>query len=110
MCLYQSKAKIRFFNFVQKLRFFKNNHAVYNKIKSCNYIIFFFQFAALTVRYLTGRFIGEYRSNTDLLYNKTVILETGLTEVEIVDVYAGNADYGEQENEFPMEQVSKLKY
>ncbi|XP_017466501.1 PREDICTED: ras-related and estrogen-regulated growth inhibitor-like protein [Rhagoletis zephyria] len=55
--------------------------------------------SALTVRYLTGRFIGEYRSNTDLLYNKTISLDAGLTEVEIVDVYAGN------EEDFPMEQV-----
>ncbi|XP_067625051.1 ras-related and estrogen-regulated growth inhibitor-like protein [Eurosta solidaginis] len=55
--------------------------------------------SALTVRYLTGRFIGEYRSNTDLLYNKTISLDAGLTEVEIVDVYAGNED------DFPMEQV-----
>ncbi|KAI8117908.1 hypothetical protein FF38_07018 [Lucilia cuprina] len=61
--------------------------------------------SALTVRYLTGRFIGEYRSNTDLLYNKTITLETGLTEVEIVDVYAGSVDGDEHENEFPMEQV-----
>ncbi|TMW43361.1 hypothetical protein DOY81_011559, partial [Sarcophaga bullata] len=59
---------------------------------------------SLTVRYLTGRFIGEYRSNTDLLYNKTITLETGLTEVEIVDVYAGSVDGDEHENEFPMEQ------
>ncbi|XP_053957320.1 ras-related and estrogen-regulated growth inhibitor-like protein [Anastrepha obliqua] len=55
--------------------------------------------SALTVRYLTGRFIGEYRSNTDLLYNKTISLDAGLTEVEIVDVYAGNED------DFPVEQV-----
>ncbi|XP_069962992.1 ras-related and estrogen-regulated growth inhibitor-like protein [Bactrocera oleae] len=55
--------------------------------------------SALTVRYLTGRFIGEYRSNTDLLYNKTISLTGGLTEVEIVDVYAGSMD------DFPMEQV-----
>ncbi|KAI9585539.1 ras-related and estrogen-regulated growth inhibitor-like protein [Glossina fuscipes] len=60
--------------------------------------------SALTVRYLTGRFIGEYRSNTDLLYNKTITLETGLTEVEIVDVYAGNID-DDDNHEFPMEQV-----
>ncbi|XP_037957897.1 ras-related and estrogen-regulated growth inhibitor-like protein [Teleopsis dalmanni] len=55
--------------------------------------------SALTVRYLTGRFIGEYRSNTDLLYNKIIKLEGGYTEVEIVDVYAGSED------DFPMEQV-----
>lgn len=61
-----------------------------------------FIFTALTVRYLTGRFIGEYRSNTDLLYNKTITLDGGLTEVEIVDVYAGSED------DFPMEQVIKL--
>lgn len=68
---------------------------------------FFSTITALTVRYLTGRFIGEYRSNTDLLYNKTITLETGLTEVEIVDVYAGSVDGDEHENnEFPMEQVS----
>lgn len=66
-------------------------------------------FAALTVRYLTGRFIGEYRSNTDLLYNKTITLETGLTEVDIVDVYAGSVD-GDEQNEFPMEQVSSQNY
>ncbi|TMW40295.1 hypothetical protein DOY81_014625, partial [Sarcophaga bullata] len=29
----------------------------------------------------------------------------GLTEVEIVDVYAGSVDGDEHENEFPMEQV-----
>lgn len=56
-------------------------------------------FLALTVRYLTRRFIGEYRSKTDLLYKQTVVLDTGLLDVEIVDISAENDD------EFPMEQI-----
>lgn len=55
--------------------------------------------SALTVRYLTRRFIGEYRSNTDLLYRQTVPLDSGLLDVEIVDVSA------ESENDFPIEQI-----
>ncbi|XP_055386583.1 ras-related and estrogen-regulated growth inhibitor-like protein [Condylostylus longicornis] len=56
--------------------------------------------SALTVRYLTRRFIGEYRSNTDLLYKQTISLDSaGLTEVEVVDISSEN------ENEFPMEQI-----
>lgn len=63
--------------------------------------------AALTVRYLTGRFIGEYHSNTDLLYNKIIALEAGPTEVEIVDVHDGNLDNDDPHHiEFPMEQVN----
>ncbi|CAG9865017.1 unnamed protein product, partial [Phyllotreta striolata] len=42
--------------------------------------------SALTVRYLTRRFIGEYRSNTDLLYRQTLTLNNSALEVEIVDV------------------------
>lgn len=42
--------------------------------------------SALTVRYLTRRFIGEYRSNTDLLYRQTLTLNNSSLEVEIVDV------------------------
>lgn len=62
------------------------------------------------MRYLTGRFIGEYHSNTDLLYNKIIALEAGPTEVEIVDVHAGNIDGDDQHlNEFPMEQVNTHK-
>lgn len=55
--------------------------------------------SALTVRYLTRRFIGEYRSNTDLLYRQTVALDSGPLDVEIVDISA------EKENYFPTEQI-----
>lgn len=55
--------------------------------------------SALTVRYLTRRFIGEYSSKTDLLYRQTVALDSGLLDVEIVDVCA------EEHDELPMEQI-----
>lgn len=55
--------------------------------------------AALTVRYLTRRFIGEYRSKTDLLYRQTISLDSGLLDVEIVDVSH------ESDNDFPIEQI-----
>ncbi|KAH1014270.1 hypothetical protein HUJ04_003131 [Dendroctonus ponderosae] len=42
--------------------------------------------SALTVRYLTRRYIGEYRSNTDLLYKQTLTVNNTSLEVEIVDV------------------------
>uniref|UniRef100_A0A182M4D6 small monomeric GTPase n=1 Tax=Anopheles culicifacies TaxID=139723 RepID=A0A182M4D6_9DIPT len=54
---------------------------------------------ALTVRYLTRRFIGEYSSNTDLLYKQTVTLDSGVLDVEIVDISAEN------DNGFPVEQI-----
>jgi Ras-related and estrogen-regulated growth inhibitor-like protein len=53
----------------------------------------------LTVRYLTRRFIGEYRSNTDLLYKQTVTLESGLLDVEIIDVSV------DDEDGFPIDQI-----
>lgn len=56
--------------------------------------------SALTVRYLTRRFIGEYSSKTDLLYRQTVPFESGLLDVEIVDLSAHEND------EWPVEQVS----
>ncbi|CRL01087.1 CLUMA_CG014444, isoform A [Clunio marinus] len=56
--------------------------------------------SALTVRYLTRRFIGEYRSNTDLLYKQTVTLESGLLDVEIIDVSVDDEDEG-----FPIDQI-----
>ncbi|XP_055294939.1 ras-related and estrogen-regulated growth inhibitor-like protein isoform X2 [Sitodiplosis mosellana] len=55
--------------------------------------------SALTVRYLTRRYIGEYRSKTDLLYRQTISLDSGMLDVEIVDVSA------ETDNEFPIEQI-----
>ncbi|CAH1183310.1 unnamed protein product [Phaedon cochleariae] len=45
--------------------------------------------SALTVRYLTRRFIGEYRSNTDLLYKQTLNVNNSSLDVEIVDVCSG---------------------
>lgn len=42
--------------------------------------------SALTVRYLTRRYIGEYRSNTDLLYRQTLMINNAPIEVEVVDV------------------------
>lgn len=42
--------------------------------------------SALTVRYLTKRFIGEYRSNTDLLYKQTITLDNATSEIEVLDV------------------------
>lgn len=50
------------------------------------------------MRYLTRRFIGEYRSKTDLLYRQTVTLDSGLLDIEIVDISAEN-------DEFPAEQL-----
>lgn len=42
--------------------------------------------AALTVRYLTRRYISEYRRAIDLLYRHTVCLDDVTSEVEILDV------------------------
>ncbi|KDR18359.1 ras-like protein family member 11B [Zootermopsis nevadensis] len=56
--------------------------------------------SALTVRYLTRRFIGEYRSNTDLLYRQTVTVNNTPLEVEIIDVSGETRD-----STFPLEQV-----
>lgn len=50
---------------------------------------------------MTRRYIGEYRSQTDLLYRQTVSLDCGLLDVEIVDV---SVDL-ENDNEFPEEQI-----
>ncbi|CAO1330357.1 unnamed protein product [Diamesa serratosioi] len=55
--------------------------------------------SALTVRFLTRRFIGEYSSSTDLLYKQTVTMDSGLLDVEIVDISAENDDG------FPIEQI-----
>lgn len=42
--------------------------------------------SALTVRYLTRRYIGEYKSHTDLSYRQVFCLDGSSIEVEIVDV------------------------
>ncbi|KAK3929129.1 Ras-related and estrogen-regulated growth inhibitor [Frankliniella fusca] len=41
--------------------------------------------AAVTVRYLTKRYIGEYSSSTDFLYRHCVTFDSVTTEVEILD-------------------------
>lgn len=65
-----------------------------------NFLLFLlFLFTALTVRYLTRRFIGEYRSNTDLLYKQTITLDSGLLDVEIIDISA------DDEEGFPSDQI-----
>lgn len=72
------------------------------KYSNRNFKIFFFFlsfFTALTVRYLTRRFIGEYRSNTDLLYKQTITLDSGLLDVEIIDISA------DDEEGFPSDQI-----
>ncbi|XP_022185150.1 ras-like protein family member 11B [Nilaparvata lugens] len=56
--------------------------------------------SALTVRYLTRRFIGEYRSNTDLLYKQTMMINNAPVELEIIDVSGESRDAC-----FPVEQV-----
>ncbi|XP_065201842.1 ras-related and estrogen-regulated growth inhibitor-like [Planococcus citri] len=48
--------------------------------------------SALTVRFLTRRYIGEYRSNTDLLYRQTVTINNTPLEVEIIDVSGETRD------------------
>lgn len=70
-----------------------------NKILNANSFSGYISITALTVRYLTRRFIGEYRSKTDLLYRQTISLDCGLLDVEIVDVSH------ESDNDFPIEQI-----
>ncbi|VVD04135.1 ras-related and estrogen-regulated growth inhibitor-like protein [Leptidea sinapis] len=55
--------------------------------------------SALIVRYLTRRYIGEYHSNTDLLYRQTVPINGTPIDLEVIDVSGSNAD------RFPAEQI-----
>ncbi|XP_072937199.1 ras-related and estrogen-regulated growth inhibitor-like protein isoform X1 [Epargyreus clarus] len=55
--------------------------------------------SALIVRYLTRRYIGEYHSNTDLLYRQTVPINGTPIELEVIDVSGSNPD------KFPAEQI-----
>ncbi|XP_026328249.1 ras-related and estrogen-regulated growth inhibitor-like protein [Hyposmocoma kahamanoa] len=55
--------------------------------------------SALIVRYLTRRYIGEYHSNTDLLYRQTVPINGTPVELEVIDVSGSNSD------KFPTEQI-----
>lgn len=41
--------------------------------------------SAVTVRYLTKRYIGEYSSNTDMVYRHNTTIDSVTTEVEILD-------------------------
>lgn len=41
--------------------------------------------SAVTVRFLTRRFIGEYNSNMDLLYKSSIKQEDYMTDIEILD-------------------------
>lgn len=42
--------------------------------------------SAITVRFLTKRFIVEYKSHTDITYHQSVSMEGTLVEVEIIDM------------------------
>ncbi|XP_041973412.1 ras-like protein family member 11B [Aricia agestis] len=55
--------------------------------------------SALIVRYLTRRYIGEYHSNTDLLYRQTVPINGNSIELEVIDVSGSSLD------KFPAEQI-----
>lgn len=46
---------------------------------------FCFVFTAVTVRFLTRRFISEYSSMKDLLYRHTVLVDNRTCELEILD-------------------------
>ncbi|XP_047105976.1 ras-like protein family member 11B [Schistocerca piceifrons] len=56
--------------------------------------------SALTVRFLTRRFIGEYRSDTDLLYRQSIVINNILFDVEVVDITGETRD-----RRLPVEQV-----
>lgn len=48
--------------------------------------------SAVTVRFLTKRFIGEYNSNIDLLYKSCIKQEDYLTDIEILDTCSKKVD------------------
>ncbi|XP_022239018.1 ras-related and estrogen-regulated growth inhibitor-like [Limulus polyphemus] len=48
---------------------------------------------ALIVRFLTQRYIGEYRSNIDWLYKHSVTCDDSVTEVEILDISRWSDDF-----------------
>ncbi|GJQ72636.1 hypothetical protein Trydic_g1298 [Trypoxylus dichotomus] len=49
--------------------------------------------AAVTVRYLTKRYIGEYSSTSDFLYRHNVTFDNVTTEVEILDTSKCASDW-----------------
>ncbi|XP_078582906.1 ras-related and estrogen-regulated growth inhibitor-like protein [Branchiostoma floridae x Branchiostoma japonicum] len=45
--------------------------------------------SALTVRFLTRRYIGEYQSDTDIVYRHQTMIDGEQTNIEILDVSTG---------------------
>ncbi|XP_063886117.1 uncharacterized protein LOC135114246 [Scylla paramamosain] len=48
--------------------------------------------SAITVRYLTRRFIGEYKSQVDIIYRQTLQIDDFQVELEIVDISSRPGD------------------
>ncbi|XP_025099107.1 ras-related and estrogen-regulated growth inhibitor-like protein [Pomacea canaliculata] len=48
--------------------------------------------SAVTVRFLTKRFIGEYCSSIDLLYRSTIRQDDTITDVEVLDTCTKNSN------------------
>ncbi|CAG7833980.1 unnamed protein product [Allacma fusca] len=65
--------------------------------------------SALTVRYLTRRYIGEYKSNADLLYRQTLTVTHGSSlDIEIVDISTKEINgFSKNEPTFPMEEMQR---
>ncbi|OXA40452.1 ras-related and estrogen-regulated growth inhibitor-like protein [Folsomia candida] len=64
--------------------------------------------SAFTVRFLTRKFIGEYKSNTDLLYRQTLAISHGSSlDIEIVDISTSFVDGAEciERKTFPVEEL-----
>ncbi|KAG0427481.1 hypothetical protein HPB47_025463 [Ixodes persulcatus] len=57
--------------------------------------------SAVTVRFLTRRFISEYSSMKDLLYRHTVLVDNRTCELEILDT-----SRHQQENKFPEDKIN----
>ncbi|XP_054159715.1 ras-related and estrogen-regulated growth inhibitor-like protein [Oppia nitens] len=58
--------------------------------------------SAITVRFLTKRYIGEYKSNTDWFYQQKVKTDNGMTNVEILDI---SRDWTDNENMVNKDQI-----
>lgn len=56
--------------------------------------------SAVIVRYLTKRYIGEYRSNSDWMYKQAITCDDAATNVEIFDLSRWS-----EEDYFPVEQI-----
>ncbi|OXA51366.1 ras-related and estrogen-regulated growth inhibitor-like protein [Folsomia candida] len=66
--------------------------------------------SALTVRFLTRRYIGEYKSNTDLLYRQTLAVSSEHSvNIEIVDIstsFVSGAEVTERKS-IPLEEIHR---